>query len=155
MKKLNFVILGVAMATFGCGGGANLVTGPDLLTYTATSQVTGNNPMRFSTTVVITNATTESISFTPTCPLPRTLIYTNSSFTGTPVWDSQPRDAATCKNPAKVTLDVGKSVSYTLNGTGTEVLGSNGTAGSYYLVDEVTLDGVPYRVPAGQLALAK
>ena len=156
MKKLNAVIIGVAVASFGCGGGASIVTGPDLLTYTATSQVTSANPMRFSTTITAANTTSESISFTPTCPVPRTLVYSTAARTGTPIWDSNTRIlAAISCTPTPVTLAPGKSVSYTLTATGAEALPTTATAGTYYLVDEVTLDGVPYRVNAGDLPLAR
>lgn len=155
MKKLNAAILGVAVASFGCGGGASIVTGPDLLTYTATSQVTSANPMRFSTTVTVANTTTESISFTPTCPVPRTLVYSTASRTGTPIWDSKIRTTFVSCTPTPVTLTAGKSVTYTLTATGAEVLPTTATPGTYYLVDEVTLDGVPYRVNAGDLPLAR
>src|SRR5690348_12325118 len=94
MKKLNAVILGIVVASVACGGGASLVTGPDLLTYVGSSQVTGANPMRFSSKVVVTNTTTESITFTPACPTLRTLVYSTPARTGTPVWDSKVRDAS-------------------------------------------------------------
>lgn len=155
MRRKDFAILGVIATIAGCGGGANLISGPDLLTYTATSQVTSNNPMRFSTTVTVTNGTTESISFVPACPIPRTLVYANASRTGTLIWDSNSR-ASTCM-PAfpTVSLAAGKSVTYTLTATGSEALGASGTAGTYYLLDEVTLDGVNTRVSAGQVNLAR
>ena len=66
------------------------------------------------------------------------------------------RDAALpCALQAQVTLGVGKTVSYTLTGTGTEVLGASGTPGTYFLVDEVTLDGESIRVNAGELNIAR
>jgi hypothetical protein len=46
-------------------------------------------------------------------------------------------------------------VSYTLTATGSEALGASGAAGTYYLLNEVTLDGVSVRVNAGQLNLAR
>jgi hypothetical protein len=154
MKKL---LLAVALAAgIGCGGGANLITGVDLLSYVATSQVISANPMRFSTTVVVANTTTDPQSFTPACAVPRILVYSTSARTGTPVFDSRTRDAASlCAVPQKVSLAVGKSVSYTNTATGAEVLGTNGTPGTYYLVDEVTLDGEPIRVVAGEVILAR
>lgn len=155
MKKLNAVVIGVAVASFGCGGGASVVTGPDLLTYTATSQVTSANPMRFSTTITVANTTTESISFTPTCPVPRTLVYSTAARTGTPIWDSNTRSPALNCTATPVTLAAGKSVSYTLTATGAEALPTTATPGTYYLVDEVTLGGIPYRVNAGDLPLAR
>jgi hypothetical protein len=156
MKKLTAAILGMVIASAACGGGASIVTGPDLLDYLGSSQITGANPMRFSSKVVITNTTTESITFTPACPIPRTLVYSTSARTGTPIWDSKVRDAATsCAASTPVTLNAGKTVTYTLNATGAEVLGTTGTPGTYYLVNEVTLDGVPYRVSGGDIALAR
>jgi hypothetical protein len=50
---------------------------------------------------------------------------------------------------------VGSSVSYTNTATGAEVLGTNGTPGTYYLVDEVTLDGESIRISAGEVILAR
>jgi hypothetical protein len=154
MKKL---VLAVALTVgFGCGGGANLITDVDLLSYVATSQVISANPMRFSTTVVVANTKTEATSFTPACAVPRILVYSSSARTGTPVFDSRTRDAASlCATPQKVSLAVGATVNYTNTATGAEVLGANGTPGTYYLVDEVTLDGEPIRVVAGEVILAR
>lgn len=154
MKKLTAAILGFVAVLPACGGGSNLISGPDILTYVATSQVTSSNPMRFSTTVVVGNTTTDPITFTPACPTPRTLVFSNATGTGTPIWDSN-TGAAACTTQPSVTLGVGKTVSYTRTATGTEVLGATGVAGTYYVVDEVTLDGQPIRVSAGQLALTR
>lgn len=156
MRRKDFAILGVIAAIAGCSGGAQLITGPDLLTYTATSQVTSNNPMRFSTAVIVTNGTTEAISFLPTCPIPRTLVYSTAARTGTPLWDSNTRiPLILCATPTTVTLGAGKSVTYTLTATGSEALGASGTAGTYFLLDEVTLSGVITQISAGQLNLAR
>lgn len=155
MRGKVFAILGIIAAGAGCGGGAQLITGPDLLTYTATSQVTSNNPMRFSTTVTVTNGTTESISFVPACPIPRTLVYANANRTGTAIWDSNSRTSTCMPAFPSVTLAAGKSVTYTLTATGSEALGASGAAGTYYLLDEVTLDGVSTQISAGQLNLAR
>jgi hypothetical protein len=155
MKKL---VLAVALAAgIGCGGGSNLITGVDILDFSATSQVTSGNPMRFSSTVVVANTTTEPVTFTPACTNPRILVYSSATRTGTPVFDSKTRDAATvCAMIAnQVTLAAGKSVSYTNTATGAEVLGTAGAPGTYYLVDEVTLDGEAVRINAGQVVLAR
>lgn len=155
MRRMAFAIIGF-MAFAGCGGGAQLISGSDLLTYTATSQVTSNNPMRFSTTVTVTNPTTEAISFLPTCPIPRTLVFATAARTGTPLWDSNTRiPAILCPTPTTVTLSAGKSVTYTLTATGSEALGASGTAGTYFLLNEVTLSGVSTQISAGQLNLAR
>jgi hypothetical protein len=155
MKK-SFLAIALAVG-IGCSGGANLITGVDILDFTATSQVTSGNPMRFSSTVVVTNTTTQPVTFTPACSNPRILVYSSATRTGTPVFDSKARDATTiCAMIAnQVTLAAGKSVSYTNTATGAEVLGTNGTPGTYYLVDEVTLDGEAVRVNAGQVVLAR
>lgn len=156
MRGKDFAILGVMAAIAGCGGGAQLTTGPDLLTYTATSQVTSNNPMSFSATVTVTNGTTESISFVPVCPIPRTLVYSTAARTGTPLWDSNSRiPLILCAAPTTVTLAAGKSVTYTLTATGAEALGASGTAGTYFLLNEVTLSGVSAQISAGQVNLAR
>ncbi|MFN2601125.1 MAG: hypothetical protein ABR582_00045 [Gemmatimonadaceae bacterium] len=156
MQTKTFAVTGMMLVIVGCGGGAQLITDPDLLTYTATSQVTSNKPMTFSTTVTISNGTSQSLSFRPSgCAIPRTLIYTNASRTGTPIWDSSTRPPPPCALAVSVTLAPGKSVSYTLTATGAEALGASGAAGTYYLTDEVTLDGVPYAASAGQLSLAR
>jgi hypothetical protein len=147
--------IGIVFAVTACSGGANFITDPDLLTYTAVSQATSNNPMRFSSTVTITNNTSQSLSFLPSCPIPRTIIYANAARTGAPIWDSNTRPPPPCAAFMTVTLAPGKSVSYTLTATGAEALGASGVAGTYYLVDEVTLDGVGYAANAGQLALAR
>ena len=152
-KAILAVVLAVAI---GCGGGANLITGVDLLDFVASSQVTSANPMRFSSSVVVANTTTASIDFTPAACGLRTLVYSSSARTGTPVWDSKVREASlNCVTPSKVTLAVGKSVTYTLNATGAEVLGTSGTPGTYYLVDEITLDSQPVRINAGEVILAR
>jgi hypothetical protein len=155
MLKRIFGTTGIVFAVTACGGGAHLITDPDLLTYTAVSQVTSNNPMSFSTTMTITNSTTKSISFLPSCPFVRTVIYANASRTGTPIWDSGTRPPPPCAAALTVTLAPGQSVSYMLIATGAEALGTSGAAGTYYLIDEVTLDGVGYAANAGQLALAR
>lgn len=156
MRRSDFLVLGVTAAITGCGGGAQLASGPDLLTYSATSQVTASNPMSFSTTVTVTNGNTESISYVPACPIPRTLVYANAAHSGTPLWDSNSRiPLILCAAPTTFTLGAGKSVSYTLTATGAEALGAAGTAGTYYLLDEVTLDDVSVLVDAGQLSLAR
>jgi hypothetical protein len=155
MRRKAFAVLGF-VAFAGCGGGAHLISGPDLLTYAATSQVTSNNPMRFSTTVTVTNGTNAEISFLPSCPSLRTVVFSNSSRTGTPIWDSNTRiPAINCATPTTVKLGAGKSVSYTLTATGAEALGASGSAGTYYLMDEVTLDGIAIAVIAGQVNLAR
>jgi hypothetical protein len=155
MLKRVLGTIGIVSVLAACGGGANLITDPDLLTYTAVSQVTSNNPMMFSTTMTITNGTTKSISFLPSCPFVRTVVYANASRTGTPIWDSNTRPPPPCAATLSVTLTPGQSVSYTLTATGAEALGTSGAAGTYYLIDVVTLDGVPYATAAGQLSLAR
>jgi hypothetical protein len=60
-----------------------------------------------------------------------------------------------CAAPTPITLGAGKSVTYTLTATGAEALGGSGTAGTYYLLDEVTLDGISTLVDAGQLSLTR
>jgi hypothetical protein len=155
MLKKVFATIVIVFGVAACGGGAQLITDPDLLTYTAVSQVTSNNPMTFSTTVTITNGTTKSISFLPSCPFVRTLVYANASRTGTPIWDSNTRPPPPCAATLTVTLAPGQLVSYMLIATGAEALGTSGAAGTYYLIDEVTLDGVPYATAAGQLSLAR
>jgi len=75
---------------------------------------------------------------------------------GTPAWDSNTRTpAVNCATPTSVSLGAGKSVTYTLTATGAEALGASGAVGTYYLVDEVTLDGVATRVNAGEVNLAR
>ena len=156
MRTADFAVFGIVVALAACGGGAQLGLGPDLLTYSAASQVTSNNPMRFSTTVTVRNGTTDPISFVPSCPIPRTLVYSTAARNGTPAWDSNTRTpAVNCATPTSVSLGAGKSVTYTLTATGAEALGASGAVGTYYLVDEVTLDGVATRVNAGEVNLAR
>lgn len=153
--RIKVAIVAIAVVAAGCGGGAHLIIGPDLLNYVATSQVTSTNPMRFSTTVVVSNTTTDPITFTPSCPIPRTLVYTTAARTGTPIWDSNTRSPLPACTASVVTLGVNKTVSFTLNATGAEALGAAGTPGTYYLLDIVTLDGANYAVSAGQVDLAR
>jgi hypothetical protein len=143
------------VALAACGGGAQLITAVDVLTFTATSQVTANSPMKFSTTVTLKNGTTGAVSFAPSCAIPRVLVYAAAARTGTPIWDSNTRTPPPACAAVITTLTPGQSTSYTLTATGAEALGSTGTAGTYYLVDEVTLDGFSTRTDAGQLAIAR
>ena len=155
MSRLKFASVAAIVFLAACGGGSQLILGPDLLTYTATSEVTANNPMRFSTTIVVSNATTDPITFTTTCPIPRTIIYANAAHTGTPIWDSATRSPQPSCTATTTKLAVGKSVTYTLTATGSEALGAAGNPGTYYIVDVVTLDGVTYAIPAGSIAIAR
>jgi hypothetical protein len=150
-------ILCIAAAIGACAGGGQNIIGPELFTYTATSQVTSTNPMRFQTTVNIKNPTTDQIEFViPACNFPRVLVYSTSARTGTPLWDSNSRPTAICPLPATtVKLAAGASVSYTQTVTGAEVLGASGSAGTYYVTDEVSLSGVVSRVTAGQVSLTR
>lgn len=64
MKRNLPEILCVTAAIAACSGGASLdIIGPELFTYSATSQVTSTSPMRFQTTVTIRNPTTDEIEF--------------------------------------------------------------------------------------------
>jgi hypothetical protein len=84
------------------------------------------------------------------------MVFSTAARTGTPVWDSNSRiPLIQCAAPTTFTLGAGKSVTYTLTATGAEALGASGTAGTYYLLNEVTLDGVSTRITAGQLNLAR
>ncbi len=154
MRKLG--ILCITAAIGACAGGGQNIIGPELFTYTATSQVTSTNPMRFQTTVTIKNPTTDQIEFViPGCNFPRVLVYSTPARTGAVVWDSNSR-ATICQLPATtVKLAAGASVSYTQTVTGAEVLGASGSAGTYYVTDEVTLSGVVSRVTAGQVNLTR
>jgi len=143
-------------AIAACAGGGQNIIGPELFSYTATSQVTSTNPMRFQSTVSIKNPTTDQIEFViPGCNHPRVLVYSTSARTGTPVWDSNSRPTVCLLPTTTVKLAAGASVSYTQTVTGAEVLGPSGSAGTYYITDEVTLSGVVSRVTAGQVNLTR
>lgn len=143
-------------AIAACAGGGQNITGPELFSYTATSQVTSTNPMRFQTTVTVMNPTTDQIDFVgQPCNAPRVLVYSTSARTGTPVWDSNSRPTVCTLPGTSGKLAPGASASYTATVTGTEVLGPSGSAGTYYVTDEVTLSGVVSRVTAGQVNLTR
>lgn len=156
MKRHTLGILCLTASLAACAGGGQNIIGPELFTYTASSEVTSTNPMRFRTTVTIRNPTTDEIEFViPACNHPRVLVYSTAARTGTVVWDSNSR-AIVCLQPTTtVKLAAGASVSYTQTVTGAEVLGPSGSAGTYYITDEVTLSGVVSRVTAGQLNLTR
>jgi len=154
VRKHRIEILCITAAIAACGGGSQNIVGPELFTYTATSQVTSTNPMRFQTTVTIKNPTIDQLDFVPTCNLPRVLVYSTAARTGTPVFDSNTRNAP-CAAQTTVKLAANASVSYSQTVTGAEVLGASGSAGTYYITDEVSLSGVVSRVTAGQLNLTR
>jgi len=54
-----------------------------------------------------------------------------------------------------MTLAAGQSVTYAANVTGAEVLGASGSAGTYYITDQVSLSGVVSQATAGQLNLTR
>jgi len=155
VRKNTIQILCITAAIAACSGGGQNIIGPELFIYTATSQVTSTNPMRFQTTVTIGNPTTDQIEFAPACNIPRVLVYATAARTGTPIWDSNTRNTACVTVPATVKLAAGASVSYSQTVTGSEVLGASGSAGTYYVTDEVTLSGVVSRVTAGQVNLTR
>jgi hypothetical protein len=149
-------ILSIAAVIVACSGGSQNIVGPELFSYSATSQVTSANPMRFQTTVTITNSTSDEIDFTgQPCNNPRVLVYATAARTGTPLWDSNSRLTPCTLPGTSVKLAAGKSVSYTATVTGAEVLGASGSAGTYYITDEVSLSGIVSRVTAGQLNLTR
>jgi hypothetical protein len=155
VRKHRIEILCITAAIAACSGGSQNIVGPELFTYTATSQVTSTNPMRFQTTVTIKNPTTDQLEFVPTCNLPRVLVYSTAARTGTVVWDSNTRNIPCMPVIATVKLGTGASVSYSQTVTGSEVLGASGSAGTYYITDEVSLSGVVSRVTAGQVNLTR
>src|SRR5688500_17867391 len=134
-------ILCVVASIAACSGGASLnILGPELFTYTATSQVTSTSPMRFQTTVTVRNPTTDEIEFDVSpCNHPRVLVYSTAARSGPAVWDSNSR-AIVCSLPiTTVRLAGGASVSYTQTVTGAEVLGPSGSAGADYITSQVAL----------------
>ncbi len=156
MKRYTLGILCLTASLAACGGGGQSIVGPELFTYSAASQVTSANPMRFQTTVTIRNPTTDQIEFAvATCNHPRVLVYQTAARTGTVVWDSNSRAIVCTTDVTTVKLAAGASVSYTQTVTGAEVLGPSGPAGTYYITDEVTLSGVRSLVPAGQVNLTR
>ena len=156
MKRYTLGILFLTAAISACGGGGQSIVGPELFAYSAVSQVTSGNPMRFQTTVTIRNPTTDQIEFDVVkCNHPRVFVYSTAARTGTAVWDSNSRAVACTAEITNVKLAAGASVSYTQTVTGAEVLGPSGPAGTYYVTDEVALSGVRSRVPAGQVNLTR
>lgn len=156
MKRILSGILCVTTAIAACSGGGLNVIGPELFAYTATSQVTSTSPMRFQTTVTVRNPTTDEIEFqVSTCNHPRVLVYATAARTGPVVWDSNSRAIACTLPVTTVRLAGGASVSYTQTVTGAEVLGPSGSAGTYYITNEVALSGIVSRVTAGEVNLTR
>lgn len=156
MRRNTLGILCLSAAIAACAGGRSNVVGPELFAYTASSEVTSTNPMRFRTMITITNPTTDDIDIVgQPCNTPRVLVYSTAARTGTPVWDSN-NGTTVCTTPgASTRLAAGKSVTYTANLTGAEVLGASGSAGTYYITDQVSLSGIVSQATAGQLNLTR
>ena len=154
MRRFSLAAVALAAVIGACTGGASSVSGPDLFTYSASSQVTASNPMRFSTTATVTNGTNGPIEYIPACPNPRVLVYTTPARTGAPFWDS---DSITLPCPLQMgtVLAAGDSRTYTFNGLGSTVLGAGGAPGTYYLVAEVNLSGIATRVTAGEVNITR
>lgn len=156
MKRHTLGILCVTASIAACVGGAQNIIGPELFTYTASSEVTSTNPMRFRTTITVTNPTTDEIDFTAQpCNTPRVLVYATAARTGTPLWDSNTRPTVCTLPGVSGKLAAGQSVQYAATVTGAEVLGASGSAGTYYITDEVSLSGIVSRATAGQLNLTR
>jgi hypothetical protein len=156
VRRNTLGILGLSAAIAACAGGAQNIIGPELFTYTAASEVTSTNPMRFRTSITITNPTTDNIQIVgQPCNSPRVLVYATAARTGTPLWDSNSRPTVCTLPGASMTLAAGKSVTYTANVTGAEVLGASGSPGTYYITDQVSLSGVVSQATAGQVNLTR
>jgi len=156
VKRNRLGILCLAAAIAACAGGRQNIIGPELFTYTASSEVTSTNPMRFRTSITVTNPTSDNIDIVgQPCNTPRVLVYPTAARTGTPLWDSNNRTTVCTLPGASTTLAAGKSVTYTANVTGAEVLGASGAAGTYYITDQVSLSGVVSQATAGQLNLSR
>ena len=156
VKRYTLGILFLTASIASCGGGGQNIVGPELFTYTASSEVTSNNPMRFRTSITVTNSTSSDIDMVgQPCNAPRVLVYATAARTGTPIWDSNSRTPACTLPGVSTTLAAGKSVTYTANVTGAEVLGASGSPGTYYITNRVVLSGVLAQALAGQLNLAR
>ena len=156
MRRNTLGILCLSAAIAGCAGGSQNIIGPELFAYTASSEVTSTNPMQFRTSITVTNPTSDNIEIVgQPCNTPRVLVYATAARTGTPLWDSNTRTTVCTLPGASITLAAGKSVTYTANVTGAEVLGASGSAGTYYITDQVSLSGVVSQATAGQLNLTR
>jgi len=156
VRRNTLGILCLSAEIAACAGGRSNIVGPQLFAYTASSEVTSTNPMRFRTSITITNPTSDDIEIVgQSCNTPRVLVYATAARTGTPFWDSNNRTTS-CTTPGVSTkLAAGKSVTYTANVTGAEVLGASGSPGIYYITDQVSLSGVVSQATAGQLNLTR
>jgi hypothetical protein len=156
VRKCSLAIFGITAALAACGGGASNLSGPELFTYSAATQITSTNPMRFQTTVTVRNGTADAVEFEPGCPIPRVLIYSTAARSGTPVWDSNTRsNNCAALNTAPLTLQPGASLNFALTASGAEALGTSGAAGTYFVVGEVTLSSVVAKVNAGEVNLSR
>jgi hypothetical protein len=156
VRRNTLGILCLSVAIAGCAGGGQNIIGPELFAYTASSEVTSTNPMRFRTSITVTNPTSDDITIVgQPCNTPRVLVYATAARTGTPLWDSNSRPSVCTLPGTSTTLAAGKSVTYTANVTGAEVLGASGSAGTYYITDQVSLSGVVSQATAGQLNLTR
>jgi hypothetical protein len=154
MRRLTPALAALGTVIAGCSGGASSALGPELFTFSATSEVTFANPMWFKTTATVTNGTSGPIEYVPACPIPRVLVYTTPARTGTPFWDSN-SIGLPCPLQMGTALAAGESRAYAFNGLGSTVLGAAGAPGTYYVVAEVTLSGIATQVNAGQLNIAR
>jgi len=156
VRRNTLGILCLSAAIAACAGGRSNIVGPELFAYTASSEVTSTNPMQFRTSITVTNPTSDNIAIVgQPCNTPRVLVYATAARTGTPLWDSNNRTTACTLPGASITLAAGKSVTYIANVTGAEVLGASGSAGTYYITDQVSLSGVVSQATAGQVNLTR
>jgi hypothetical protein len=154
MRRSSPAVVALAIIIAGCSGGASAVLGPELFTFSATSEATFSNPMWFKTTATVTNGTNGPIEYVPACPIPRVLVYTTPARTGAPFWDSNSL-ALPCPLQMGTALAAGESRVYAFNGMGSAVLGAAGAPGTYYVVAEINLSGIATRVSAGQLNITR
>ena len=156
MRRNTLGILCLSAAIAACAGGSQNVVGPELFTYTASSEITSTNPMRFRTSITVTNPTSDNVNIVgQPCNTPRVLVYATSARTGMPLWDSNSRPTACTLPGASTTLAPSKSVTYTATVTGAEVLGASGSPGTYYITDQVSLSGVVSQATAGEVNLTR
>ena len=104
--------------------------------------------------MTIRNPTSDQLEFVPGCNMPRVLVYSTAARTGTPFWDSNTRNA-NCTTQSTVKLAPNAQVSYSQTVTGAEELAASGSAGTYFITNEVDLSGVISRVTAGQISITR
>ena len=120
MKRYTPGILLLTASIAGCGGGGQNIIGPELFAYSATSEVTGNNPMRFRTAITVRNSTSTRHRHRRSAvqSSARSCVRDSGANGGATLGLQQPYSLPARRRNIDQALAAGKSVTYTANGDG-------------------------------------